>query len=140
EDERAGEKDDSADLDSVFEQWKVQSDKARQLYPEFDFDKEMDENAEFRDYVCRGLDVTSAYELVHKDEILMNAMCYALRMSERKIASSVAANTRREKENGLNAGEAASVRVDISSLTNEQLDQYLARARMGERIDFITRF
>lgn len=126
--------------EDVFRQWAAQSEQTRQTYPDFDFDREMSENGRFRDYVCMGLDVSSAYELTHKDEILMNAMAYAVQTSERKIASSVAANTRREKENGLNAGEAAGVRVDIASLTNEQLDSYLARARQGERIDFVTRF
>lgn len=128
------------DFGEIYAGWSRQSEQTSQMYPEFDFDTEMEGNDKFRSLVCRGIDVTDAYELAHKDEIIMNAMEYALKTSERKIASSVAANMGRERENGLSAGNAAAVRVDIASLTNEQLDGYLARARQGEKIDFITRF
>lgn len=108
----------------------------KQLYPNFDFNKEM-QNQLFFDLICiPGMNVRSAYETIHRDEIIPGLMAKAAKNAEQKIANSVAANGARPNENGNSSQGAALNRVDVSQLTTKEIDDINARVMRGERISF----
>ena len=121
--------------DRIYSQWMSQADETREIYPSFDLDAEM-QNEEFMKLLGSGIGVQTAYEVLHKDDILHAGMQYAAKTAERKVSNAVAANSRRPVENGASKGVPAKTSIDPSKLTNEQMDEYIRRARNGERITF----
>ena len=69
----------------MVEQWQRQEGDIREIYPEFDLEREM-ANAGFRQLLRARVDMRTAYEILHKDEIIPAAMAYAAQTVERKLA------------------------------------------------------
>ena len=80
------------------------------------------------------MNVQTAYEVVHKDEIIPAAMQVAAQQAAEKVTAAVRANAARPAENG-SKGSAASVgKIDVANMTNEQMDDIRKRVLRGERI------
>ncbi len=123
----------------TFRKWDKESEKLREIYPNFDFATEAG-NEQFSRLVGLGVDLRTAYEVTHKDDIIRGAMQFTAQRTAEKVANSVKANGSRPSENGLSSQAAAKSGIDINSLTREQIDAYKKRAANGERIDFKTLF
>lgn len=119
-----------------------QGEQVRQMYPEFDLDTEM-QNPQFGRLLATmqksGFPdaVRTAYEAVHREEIMGGAMRYAVKQTEQKISNSIQSGMRRPAENGTKQQAAASVgTVDPSRLTKAQIEDIKKRAERGEKITF----
>lgn len=120
----------------------AQADNVKNVYPEFDLDNEM--NNEMFGRLLATMQksgfpnaVQSAYEAVHRDEIMGGAMRYAVAQTEQKISNSIASGLRRPSENGMSNNAAGTITgIDPSKLTKAQLDDIRKRAERGERISF----
>lgn len=119
-----------------------QAEELRQTYPEFDLDSEMG-NEQFGRLLATmqrsGFPnpVRTAYEAVHRDEIMGGAMQYAVKQTEQKMVNSIQSGLRRPVENGTsNQASGTIAAVDPSRLTKAQLDDIKRRAERGERITF----
>lgn len=126
-------------------QWdeiEAQSEALKQMYPDFDLEMEMG-NAQFGRLLATmqrsGFPnpVQTAYEAVHRDEIMSGAMRYAVSQTEQKISNSIQSGMRRPQENLSTNKSAATVPgLDPSKLTKAQLEDIKRRAERGERISF----
>ena len=119
-----------------------QGEQVRQMYPEFDLDLEM-QNPQFGRLLATmqksGFPdaVRTAYEAVHREDIMSGAMRYAVKQTEQKISNSIQSGMRRPAENGTTKQAAASVgSVDPSRLTKAQIEDIKKRAERGEKITF----
>ena len=119
-----------------------QGEQVRQTYPDFDLDLEM-QNPQFGRLLATmqksGFPdaVRTAYEAVHREEIMSGAMRYAVKQTEQKISNSIQSGMRRPAENGTKQQAAASVgTVDPSRLTKAQIEDIKKRAERGEKITF----
>lgn len=119
-----------------------QGNEVKQMYPDFDLASEM-ENENFGRLLATfqrsGFPnaVRTAYEAVHRDEIMGGAMRYAVAQTEQKISNSIQSGMRRPVENGTSQQSASTVgNLDPSKLTKEQLQDFKRRAERGERITF----
>ena len=127
------------------EEWNMieaQSESLKQIYPDFDLDLEM-ANPQFGRLLATMQSsgfpnpVQTAYEAVHREEIMGGAMRYAVTQTEQKISNSIQSGMRRPKENGSGNQAAASIgATDPSKLTMAQLQDIKKRAERGERISF----
>ena len=107
---------------------------AQAAYPGFDMRKEL-ENTGFRDMVARGIDVKTAYEIAHKDELLSSAMAYAAQRAAKETAENIRARAGRPVENGAQAQAPAQPREKtVSEMTREEREDLARRAMRGERI------
>lgn len=105
----------------------------RQVYPEFDWRKEM-ENGEFGRLVAAGVDGRTAYEVVHRDELLRRAMQYASRRAGEQMARSIASRGERVGENG---GRSVTVsHNNPRNLNSQELSEIRQRVMNGEKIRF----
>ena len=105
----------------------------RQVYPEFDWRKEM-EGGEFSRLIAAGVDGRTAYEVVHKEELLRRAMQYASRRAGEQMARSIATGGRRVGENG---GRSVTVsHNDPKMLNSQELSEIRQRVMNGEKIRF----
>ena len=118
-----------------YREWDSQTEEIRSFYPSYDLRAEMG-NKNFAMLLNSGVNPRTAYEVVHKDEIISGAMRHATNTASKKIANSIAANGKRPIENGNAAQSAAITKVDVSNLSPAQMDEYIRCAQRGEIITF----
>lgn len=119
----------------LYAQWLQQAEAAKAVYPSFDLRAEMN-NPKFLDLLRSNIDVRTAYEVVHKDEIIPAAMQFTAQAVESKLAKKIASNGARPSENGMSSQSAAVVKSDVSKLTNYDIDEVARRVARGERVTF----
>lgn len=115
--------------------WAQQAEQARQLYPGLDMNVEA-KNPRFRQLLRSGVDVASAYLVIHQQEILPAAMRHTARVVEQKLVDKFLSGGVRPAENGISAQAPAVAKTDVSKLTREERAEIRKRAAMGEKIRF----
>ncbi|MGM9550238.1 MAG: hypothetical protein ACI3V5_10415 [Faecousia sp.] len=119
----------------LYASWMNQAEEARKVYPSFDLRAEM-ENPKFMDLLRSNIDVRTAYEVLHKDEIIPAAMQFTAKTVEAKLAKKIAAGGTRPAENAIGSGAAAVVKSDVSQLSRADRQEIIRRVQRGERIRF----
>ena len=119
----------------LYAAWMQQADEAKKVYPSFNLQAEM-QNPKFVELLRSNIDVRTAYEVTHKDEIISGAMQFTAKTVESKIAKKIAANGARPAENGMGSGSAAVVKSDVSQLSKEDRAEIIRRVARGEKIRF----
>ena len=119
----------------LYAAWMQQADEAKKVYPSFDLKAEMN-NPKFVDLLRSNIDVRTAYEVLHKDEIIPAAMQFTAKTVESKLAKSIAANGARPSENGMSSQSAAVVKSDVSQLSKADRAEIIRRVQRGEKIRF----
>lgn len=121
--------------DKLYSAWMDQAEKAKAVYPSFDLNAEM-QNPEFIKLLRSNVDVRTAYEVLHKDEIIHGAMQFTAKTVEQKISNSIASGSRRPTENGMSSQSATVVKNDVTKLTKADRDEIARRVARGEKIAF----
>ncbi len=119
----------------LYADWMDQAEKAKGVYPSFDLAAEM-QNPQFVNLLKSNVDVRTAYEVLHKDEIIPAAMQFTAKTVEQKIANNIAAGGKRPVENGMSAQSASLVKDDVTRLTKADRDEIIRRVARGEIIKF----
>jgi hypothetical protein len=113
-----------------------QAEQVKQLYPDFDLLTEMN-NPTFARLTApnSGIDVRTAYEAVHRDELRGAEMQFAAQKSAERVANAVRSNSARPVENGLSGQQGASVvKTDPRTFTTADRREIRDRVRRGEKI------
>ena len=121
--------------DKLYAQWLQQEQETKKVYPSFDMKAEM-QNPEFVNLLRSNIPVRTAYEVLHKDDIISGAMQFTAKTVESKIAKKIAAQGARPAENGMSSGSAAVVKSDVSQLSRADRDEIRRRVARGEKIRF----
>lgn len=124
----------TAGADRLHDLWTSQAEAAKESYPGFDFSAEL-KNPKFRQLLRSRVDVKTAYEITHKDELIPAAMAYTARTLEEKLAKKFMAGGR-PVENGMSGQGAALVRPDVSAMTKAGRREIIRRVQRGETIRF----
>ena len=119
----------------LYAAWMQQADEAKKVYPSFDMRTEMN-NPKFVDLLRSNIDVRTAYEVLHKDEIIPAAMQFTAQTVESKLAKKIASNGARPTENGMSSQSAAVVKSDVSQLSKADRAEIIRRVQRGEKIRF----
>lgn len=119
----------------LYAQWMEQEKQTKAVYPNFSLRAEM-QNPKFVDLLRSNIDVKTAFEVLHKDEIIPAAMQYTAKQVEQKIANNIIANGARPTENGTSSQGAALSKSDVSQLTKEDRAEINRRVARGEKITF----
>ena len=115
--------------------WMRQAEEAKQLYPNLNFEAET-QNPQFRQLLLSGIDVGTAYLVIHKDDIIPAAMQYTAKTVEQKLTNKVIANGARPSENGNSSQSATVVKSDVSQLSKADRAEIIRRVQRGEKIRF----
>ena len=121
--------------DRIYAQWMEQAEQAKAVYPSFDFRKEM-QNPQFVNLLRSNVDAKTAFEVIHKDEIIPAAMQYTAKTVEQKLTNKIIANGARPAENGNNSQSATVVKSDVSQLSKADRQEIIRRVQRGEKIRF----
>lgn len=121
--------------DRQYADWVRQGDALKQVYPSFDLKAEV-QNEQFLSLLRSGVPLQTAFEVVHKDEILPAAMQFAARQAQQKVTDSIMAGQKRPAE-GAMSNRATSVRkTDVTQLTRADREEIARRVARGEKIRF----
>ena len=116
-----------------YQTWFNQAEEAKQIYPGLDLEREL-ENEAFGRLLLAGVDVKSAYQVIHQDEIIPAVMQHTANTVRKKVTDNIAANGRRPSEGGISSQSASVTKTDVSKLSDAGLDDLIRKARNGERI------
>ena len=114
-------------------QMRQQEQEAQKLYPNLNLDVEM-QNPAFVRLVAPpvNIDVRTAYEIVHRDELQGMGMAIGTRQAAQRVAASVAANKARPRE-GAAAAAAPAAKTDPATLTKADREEIRRRVKAGDR-------
>lgn len=127
------------------EEWNQLNQEAeamKKFYPEFDLNSEMGDpqfmsllatlrNSNFPNAVRR------AYEVIHHDDIMSGSIEYATQRAKQMVSNAVRSGQNRPRESAANSQASSGMQgIDPSKLTDEQIEDYINRAKRGERITF----
>lgn len=121
--------------DKLYASWLQQEQETKSVYPSFNLKAEMN-NPRFIDLLRSNIDVRTAYEVLHKDEIIPAAMQFTAKTVEQKLTNKIMAGGARPSENGMKSQSAAVVKSDVSQLSKADRDEIIRRVRNGEKIRF----
>ncbi len=123
-------------LKSRVASWVKESESLKEIYPDFDFREELKSQSLFGKLLHSGVPLKSAYEVVHKDEILSGAMAYTAQKVREQVVKGIEAKGRRPLENGV-ASESGIVTVtDVNALTSKDILKILKQVEKGVSVKF----
>ena len=111
----------------------AEEERIRQVYPDFDWKREL-ASPQFGRLVTAGVDGQTAYEIVHRQELLQAAMAYAAAQASSQTARAIASGGGRVAEN--RGGSRTVTRSDPKSLSSRELADIRRRVQDGEKIRF----
>ena len=121
--------------DRLYASWLNQAEAVKGVYPSFDLSLEM-QNPKFTDLLKNNVDLRTAYEVLHKDEIIPAAMQFTAKNVQQKVANQIIANGARPVENGMGSQSSAIVKSDVSQLSKADRAEIIRRVARGEKIRF----
>lgn len=119
----------------IMAEWQKQSEQLKTIYPGFDLGVEA-ENPLFAGLLRSGVDVKTAYEVIHIDDIKTNAAQIAGKQVETNITNNIKAKGQRPTETGIAAPPGVIIKNDVSKLTAADRKEIARRAARGEIISF----
>ena len=117
----------------LYQKWLEQAEDTKKFYPDFDLETEM-QNEDFRRLLQSNIGVKEAFQVLHMDEIIPQAMQIAAKTVEKKVTDKIRANGARPTENGISSQSASVVKTDVSQFTDADMDEIIRRVRNGEKI------
>lgn len=112
-----------------------QSNETKEEYPDFDIQKES-ENPKFASLIKGGVDVKTAYEVIHHDDIISKIVDKTAKETQKKTAESIRSVQSRPQENGTGDNSSALIVKDVSKLTKKERAEIAKRVARGENITF----
>ena len=119
----------------LYARWMQESEATKAVYPSFNLQAEM-QNPRFTDLLRNNVDVRTAYEVLHKDEIIPAAMHFTAKTVEQKLTNKIIANGARPVENGNSSQASTVVKSDVSQLSKADRAEIIRRVQRGEKIKF----
>lgn len=137
-DRRLAEEQEMAKFQAQYDEWMQEAQQTQMYYPDFDFDYEVENEFtgdNFKRLLNSGVDVKTAYEVVHKDEMMGGAMKYAYTTARNEMADARTARTQRPVENGISNQQASAVVDDMSHLSKAEMQKLKDAVARGEKIN-----
>ncbi len=117
------------------EKWYAESENLKEVYPDFNIFEES-KNKSFVSLIKSGIDIKTAYEVVHHNDIISKIAQSAARDAEIKAAESIKQRAMRPAENGLSSQSSAIIKNDVSKLSAKERAEIAQRVSRGEKITF----
>jgi len=121
--------------EQIYASWMQQAEEVKAIYPGFDLAEEL-QNEQFQQLVRSNVPIQTAFEVLHKDEIIPAAMQYTAKQVEGKLANKIRAGQNRPAEGAMRSQNAVVTKSDVSQLTKADRQEIARRVARGERIVF----
>ena len=131
------EEDRRKEFDAKYAEWCMQADFAKNEYPNLDLNTEM-QNKDFFGLLTRGIDVKTAYQVIHHDEIVQSAISAATQRTAQAVQQQTVNNIRSK---GLRPDESAgssqagfTFKADPHKWTKADREEIAKHVERGEKI------
>ena len=121
--------------DIQYQQWVMEADELKAIYPEFNLQDEMD-NPKFKSLLKAGIPVQHAYEVVNLNAIKQNNAISVASQASKATADNIRARGNRPKENAGSATPGIIYKSDVSKLTKKDRAEIAKKVARGEVISF----
>ena len=120
--------------EATYAEWMRQSDNVKQMYPEFDLEVEL-ENDKFSRLLANNVDMLTAYQVCHMDEVVTGAMQLTAHNVAEKLTDSIRTKGLRPLENGIgSSSQPVKEQFNIDNMSLDEMKTLARRAGRGERI------
>lgn len=123
----------------LLDHWLRQGQETAAIYPDFDLKKEIrsESGQRFSRLLKSGVDVKTAYEVIHKDELLSGAIRYAVKKTQQRTLEEIRSRGLRPEESGAGSlrTPARLQKPDPSTWSDAEMEDVLRRVRRGERVE-----
>ena len=116
--------------------WVKEGEELKKFYENFDFRNELKNNPLFGQLLYSGIPLKTAYEVVHKDEILSGAMAYTAQKVREQVVKGIEAKGRRPVENGMLSESGIVTLTDVNALTSKDILKILKKVENGVSVKF----
>lgn len=114
-----------------YEKWLGEARETREKYSSFDLSREL-KNSQFCELLKSGVPMKSAFELIHRDELMK---IYAKELEE-NITKRILAGTLRPKEAAIAPNSSTVIKSDPSKMSKHARQNIIKRVQSGEKICF----
>ena len=132
-------RDQRENTERIYARWISEGSECTRIYPDFELERECrspETGERFMGLLQNGVDVKTAYELIHKDELLGGAIRYAVETTRKRTMDNIRARGMRPSENGASGSAPAQVvKKDPSRFTRADRDEISRRVLRGDRIE-----
>lgn len=116
--------------------WRREADDLLRMHPGFRLETEM-KNAVFTGLLKAGIDMKTAYNALHQDEILDYAVRYAVKKARDKTMKEMRLIAQRPEENGAGGrGGAKMAPIGVNNMTRAEREEIERRCARGEKVYF----
>ena len=123
-----------ANAQRLYSQWMQEGEQVKAVYANFDLDTEM-ADPQFQALLKSGVNIKTAFEVLHKDELIPAAMQMTAKAVQQKLTNDIAARGRRPAENGLSGTANVPAKADVKKMSKQERAKLIERAARGERIE-----
>lgn len=113
--------------------WQSQGEQTQKIYPAFDFGQAL-KDPRFVRLIQNDVPVQTAYEVLHRDEILPAAMAHTAFAVEQKLCNSLAAMASRPRESAMGSSHAPLAQPSVSQMSPQERAAIVRRVQKGEKI------
>lgn len=117
--------------EQIYQGWVEASKEVQAAYPDFNLETECN-NKGFVDLISRGVDLKTAYEVTHMDDI-KNSIAKSTKAA---TADTIRTNGQRPPENGVNSQPGVIIKADVGNLSRHDRAEIARRVARGEEIKF----
>lgn len=116
--------------------WVKETDEIKEIYPDFDLKNELKNSSLFGKLLYSGVPLKTAFEVIHKDEIISGAMSYTAQKVREQVVKGIEAKGRRPLENGVASENGFVTVTDVNALTSKDILKILKQVENGANIKF----
>lgn len=117
------------------ENWIRQESELKNKIPNFSLRDELS-NPRFEGLLTAGVDVETAYNVIHQEEILSGAMNYTAQKAVEKTVNDIKARGMRPTENGIGGTGSEPKKKTVGDMSGDEIMELAKRAKRGEKISF----
>ena len=128
--DKEAEEKETDDFSARLEGWQKREAEVQKLYPGFVLAEEL-RDRDFFNLCYNGVDILTAYQVLHLDDIIMSAMSYAISELKRAGITNQSSSSR-AREGALDS--AGRTRQDKPKLTKKERNELIRRAERGETV------
>lgn len=119
----------------LFAKWTQEAEELSKVYSGFNLQVEM-QNPDFARLLGSNVNMRTAYEVLHHDEIMGGAMAYTAQTVAKKQIDAIKNGQSHPMEGAASTTQAVKTSKDLSKMSLQEMREYAKRARNGEKITF----
>lgn len=118
----------------IFRRWNREAEELKKLYPNFDMEVE-GQNETFTRLLGNGIDMKTAYETVHHEEIMQALARQTAQSVAKAQADAVKSSQSRPSEAGMNTKPVENTGKRVEDMSREEIFELARRAQRGENVE-----